>query len=60
MALTRAFRETVRERAQSDPDFRIGLLTEAAECLLNNEVGVAKPCCATTSTRQSVFRNWPA
>ena len=42
MALTRDFKETVRERAQSDPKFRVGLLTEAAECLLNGEAGVAK------------------
>lgn len=42
MALTRDFKETVLERAQSDPEFRIGLLTEALECLLNNETGVAK------------------
>jgi DNA-binding phage protein len=42
MALTRDFQETTKERAQSDPAFRIGLLTEAAECLLNNEVAVAK------------------
>lgn len=42
MALTRDFKETVKERAQSDPAFRVGLLTEAAECLLNDEVAVAK------------------
>ncbi len=42
MALTRDFKETIMERAQKDPTFRIGLLTEAAECLLNNEVNVAK------------------
>jgi DNA-binding phage protein len=42
MALTRDFKETIMERAQSDPAFRVGLLTEAAECLLNDEVGVAK------------------
>ena len=42
MVLTRNFKETVLERAQSDPEFRVGLLTEAAECLLNNEVDVAK------------------
>jgi DNA-binding phage protein len=42
MALTRDFKETVRERALNDPAFRVGLLTEAAECLLNDEVGVAK------------------
>ena len=30
------------QRAQADPEFRIGLLTEAAECILNDEVDVAK------------------
>ena len=42
MALTRSFRETVRERAIKDPEFRIGLLTEAVECVLNDEINVAK------------------
>lgn len=42
MALTRDFKETILERAKTDAGFRIGLLTEAAECLLNNETGVAK------------------
>ncbi len=42
MALTRNFKDTIMERAQNDPAFRVGLLTEAAECLLNYEVGVAK------------------
>jgi DNA-binding phage protein len=42
MALTRDFKKTIKERAQSDPAFRAGLLTEAAECLLNDEVDVAK------------------
>ena len=42
MALTKDFKNTVMERAQTDPEFRVGLLTEAVECLLNNEVAVAK------------------
>jgi len=42
MALTKPFRETVVERAKKDPDFRAGLLTEAAECFLNGEPEVAK------------------
>jgi len=42
MALTRDFVETVKERADRDPAFRVGLLTEAAECLLNDDVDVAK------------------
>lgn len=42
MALTREFKETIRLRAERDPAFRIGLLTEAAECLLNDEIDVTK------------------
>jgi DNA-binding phage protein len=42
MALTREFKDTIRQRAERDPEFRIGLLTEAAECLLNDEIDVAK------------------
>lgn len=42
MALARSFRETVKERAMRDPEFRVGLLTEAIECVLNDEVNVAK------------------
>ena len=42
MVLTRDFKTTILERAQTDPEFRVGLLTEAAECLLNNEANVAK------------------
>ena len=42
MPLTRDFKDTILERAQNDPEFRIGLLTEAAQCLLNNETNVAK------------------
>ncbi len=42
MALTRDFKETIKERAQTDPEFRVGLLIQAVECLLNDEVNVAK------------------
>ena len=42
MALTRDFKTTILERAQADPEFRLGLLTEAAKCLLNNEPDVTK------------------
>ena len=38
MALTRSFKETIRDRAQSDPDFRIALLKEAVEQLLDGDV----------------------
>ncbi len=36
------FRDTVMERARRDPEFRVGLLTEAIECVLNDEINVAK------------------
>jgi len=42
MALTKPFRETVVKRAKEDPEFRVGLLTEAAECFLNGEIDLAK------------------
>lgn len=42
MALTRDFKETVKERAKNDPEFRVGLLTEAAECLVNGDVPTTK------------------
>lgn len=42
MGLTRPFLETVKERADKDPDFRAAMLAEATECFLNGEVDVAK------------------
>lgn len=38
MGLTRNFRETVRARAQRDPDFRIALIREALENLIGGDV----------------------
>ena len=42
MALTRDFKETVRERLQRDPAFREALLTEAVDCLLSSDVETGK------------------
>lgn len=42
MALTRSFKETVRKRASRDPDFRVGLLREAVEALLRDDLEVGK------------------
>ncbi len=42
MALTRDFAETVKARAQRDPEFRVGLLHEAVKCLAMGEADVAK------------------
>ena len=38
MALTRDFKETIRERVQADPAFRAALLSEAIELLLSGDV----------------------
>lgn len=38
MALTRDFKETVRARAQSDPSFRLALIEEAVESLLEGDL----------------------
>ena len=42
MALTRDFQETVKNRAERDPKFRNGLLTEAMEAVVRGEFDVAK------------------
>ncbi|MBC8874621.1 MAG: transcriptional regulator [Planctomycetes bacterium] len=42
MALTRDFRETVKDRADRDPEFRNGLLAEALEAVVRGELDVAK------------------
>lgn len=42
MALTRSFKNTIRDRAQKDPDFRKALLIESINSLLADEIEVAK------------------
>ena len=42
MALTRDFKETVKDRADRDPEFRNELLTEALEAIVCGDVEVAK------------------
>jgi DNA-binding phage protein len=42
MALTTAFKETVKARADRDPAFREALLTEAVEQLLAGELEIGK------------------
>jgi hypothetical protein len=42
MPLTHDFKETIRTRAQSDTDFRLALLREAVECLINGDLAVGK------------------
>ncbi|MEO8926325.1 MAG: transcriptional regulator [Caulobacteraceae bacterium] len=42
MALTRAFKETVRARVQSDPAFRAALLTEAINAFMHGDPDTGK------------------
>jgi hypothetical protein len=42
LALTKDFRETIRERAQEEPAFRRALLKEAIEHMLNGDVTTGK------------------
>lgn len=42
MALTREFRETIRERAQRDAAFRVSLLAESARAIIAGEANLAR------------------
>jgi len=42
MALTRDFKETIRERVRRDPRFRKELLREGLEAMLSGEIDLAK------------------
>lgn len=42
MALTRDFKNTIQARAQRDPEFRRGLLTEALDCFISGEIEEGK------------------
>lgn len=42
MPLTHDFKETIRTRAQHDPDFRQALLREAVECMINGDLATGK------------------
>lgn len=42
MALTRAFKETVRSRVESDPAFKAALLTEGLNALLEGDLATGK------------------
>lgn len=42
MALTRDFKSTVKARAESDPAFRVGLLQEALEAFLSDDLETGK------------------
>ena len=42
MPLTHDFKETIRARAQAEPEFRLALLREAIECIINGDLATGK------------------
>lgn len=42
MPLTKDFKDTIKARADSDPEFRIGLFKEAIEALLSDDLETGK------------------
>src|SRR6266700_1766420 len=42
MPLTHDFKETIRARAQRDPEFRQALLREAVECVIQGDLAAGK------------------
>lgn len=42
MPLTRSFKDTVKARAERDPEFRVGLFSEALDALLSDDLETGK------------------
>ena len=42
MALTRSFKETIKARAERDPEFRVAMLQEAIDAFLNADIQTGK------------------
>jgi hypothetical protein len=42
MRLTHDFKETIRARAQAEPEFRQALLRETIECIINGDLATGK------------------
>lgn len=42
MPLTHDFKETIRARAQAEPEFRRALLREAVECIITGDLATGK------------------
>ncbi len=42
MPLTRNFKDTIKARAERDPEFRVGLFVEAIDALLNDDLETGK------------------
>ena len=42
MSLSHDFKETIRARAQAEPEFRLALLRESVECILSGDLETGK------------------
>ena len=58
MALTKDFRETIRERAQREPRFRIALLREAIELMLSGDEKTGRAILRNYINALSDSRGW--
>jgi ribosomal protein L4 len=58
MPLTRDFRETVRARAERDPQFREALLREAVQALLDGDAAGGRAAMREASMRRSASKGW--
>ncbi len=57
MPLSHDFKETIRARAQRDPEFRRVLLREAVECILNGDLESGKAVLRDYVNATSGFRD---
>jgi hypothetical protein len=56
MPLTHDYKETIRARAQRDPEFRRALLREAVECVINGDLATGKAVLRNYVTPRPDFR----
>jgi hypothetical protein len=59
MALTRDFRDTIRERAQREPAFRRSLLREGLQLINNGDFATGRAVLRNSSTQRLALANSP-
>ena len=58
MPLTHDFKETIRARAQAEPEFRQALLREAIESIINGDLATGKAVLRDYVNATVGFRTW--
>ena len=58
MPLTHDFKETIRARAQAEPEFRQSLLREAIECIINGDLATGKAVLRDYVNATVGFQDW--